>query len=363
MSLDDRDWWREDRRRKDQQANIDAMWAELDGKSHGHGTSHSPRRQNSSGCGPLFATIICVVLLVLVVAPLYQQGHESTDPGAFVRSFISELTQDFVHGKEDMSEGQRETSSPTVEFHRNVPYREIDITQSAVECDAGVSEESVQKVQSQVDTMLSTDYLKRQFYGNGWKVYVTNQALPMQHGIQPAGTTDTATRRISLVEEHIDRAIYHEFGHYFMAMYVFNVPGAQAELQQLYAEEGAQFQSHTGIAEDTVYGQTNVDEFIASIFDNIVHNVTGICPKTEAYVQNMYGALMQMDYADVFSVDYDYHHNFEELLEKYGASYEFYIDGQMIDSATYDVHDLTAMGYESSVTDYGGHGTVTVTTR
>lgn len=348
MSLDDRDWWREDRRRKEQQANIDAMWAELEGKPHGSGTSRGPRRQPSGGCGPLLAVIICVVLLALVVQPLYQQRQRESSASGSMRSGV------------DI--GPEETTTAS-EFHRNVPYREIDITQSAVECDAGVSDESVQKVQSQVDLMLSTDNLKRQFYGNGWKVYVTNQSLPMQHGIQPAGTTDTAARRISLVEEHIDRALYHEFGHYFMAIYVFNVPCAQAELQQLYAEESAQFQSHTGISEDSAYGQTNVDEFVASIFDNIVHNETGICPKTEAYVQNMYGMLMQMDYAEVFSTDYDYHHNFEELLEKYGASYEFYIDGVMIDPATYDVHDLTAMGYEASVTDYGGHGTVNITTR
>ena len=103
-------------------------------------------------------------------------------------------------------------------------------------------------------------------------------------------------------------------------------------------------------------------DFTQSVIDNIVHDFTGCCPKTEAYVQNMYGTLMQMDYADVFSTDYEYHHSFEEMLQKYGASYEFYIDGQRIDPASYDVHDLRARGYESRVTDYGGYGSVNVTT-
>ena len=35
MSLDDRDWWREDRRRKEnrQAENIEALWSELEGKN------------------------------------------------------------------------------------------------------------------------------------------------------------------------------------------------------------------------------------------------------------------------------------------------------------------------------------------
>ena len=49
-------------------------------------------------------------------------------------------------------------------------------------------------------------------------------------------------------------------------------------------------------------------------------------------------------------------------VQKYGASYEVYIDGQRIDPASYDVHDLRARGYESMVTDYGGYGSVNVTT-
>ena len=84
--------------------------------------------------------------------------------------------------------------------------------------------------------------------------------------------------------------------------------------------------------------------------------------KEKHQVENVYGTLMQMDYADVFSTDYEYHHSFEEMLLKYGASYEFYIDGQRIDPASYDVHDLRARGYESRVTDYGRYGSVNVTT-
>ena len=35
MSLDDRDWWREDRRRKEkhQVENIEALWSELEGRN------------------------------------------------------------------------------------------------------------------------------------------------------------------------------------------------------------------------------------------------------------------------------------------------------------------------------------------
>lgn len=347
MSLDDRDWWREDRRRKEnrQAENIEALWSELEGKNQKQANGYR-RRHSGGGCGPLLATVICVVLLVLTVAtyapaPRYEtRGYES--------------------GGESI--GRSEETRQGIAFRREVPYREIDLTKPVVERDAGVSDESLQKVEAMLDLILCTDALKRQFYGNDWTVYITDQALPMQGTIQPAGMTDTGARRISLVEEQIDRAVFHEFGHYFMAMYVFNVPGAQAEIEQLYAEEAGTFQSHTGIAEDTMYGMSALDEFIASVFDNIVHDFTGCCPKTEAYVQNMYGTLMQMDYADVFSTDYEYHHSFEEMLLKYGASYEFYIDGQRIDPASYDVHDLRAQGYESTVTDYGGYGSVNVTT-
>lgn len=38
--------------------------------------------------------------------------------------------------------------------------------------------------------------------------------------------------------------------------------------------------------------------------------------KEKHQVENMYGTLMQMDYADVFSTDYEYHHSFEEMLLK-----------------------------------------------
>lgn len=347
MSLDDRDWWREDRRRKEkhQVENIEALWSELEGRNRRQQGGYRGQR-SGKGCGPLLATVICVVLLALTVATYDPEPRHETS------------------GYESRSESidQSEETRPGIEFRREVPYREIDLTQSVVERDSGVSDASVQKVEEMLDFILSTEALKRQFYGNGWTVYITDHALPMQGAIQPAGMTDTSARRISLVEEHIDRAVYHEFGHYFMAMYVFNVPGAQAELEKLYAEEAGTFQSHTGIAEDTMYGMSALDEFIASVFDNIVHDFTGCCPKTEAYVQNMYGTLMQMDYADVFSTDYEYHHSFEEMLLKYGASYEFYIDGQRIDPASYDVHDLRAQGYESTVTDYGGYGSVNVTT-
>ncbi len=347
MSLDDRDWWREDRRRKEnrQAENIEALWSELEGKNRKQANGYR-RRRSGGGCGPLLATAICVVLLVLTVVtyaptPRYEtRGYES--------------------GGESI--GRSEETRQDIAFRREVPYREIDLSKPVIERDAGVSDESLQKVEGMLDFILCTDALKRQFYGNDWTVYITNQELPMQGTIQPAGLTDTGARRISLVEEHIDRAVYHEFGHYFMAMYVFNVPGAEAELEQLYREEAGAFQSHTGLAEDSMYGMSEPDEFIASVFDNIVHDFTGCCPKTEAYVQNMYGTLMRMGYAEVFSTDYEYHHSFEEMLQKYGASYEFYIDGQMIDPASYDVHDLRAQGYESKVTDYGGYGSVNVTT-
>ena len=347
MSLDDRDWWREDRRRKEnrQAENIEALWSELEGENRKQANGYR-RRHARGGCGPLLATVICVVLLVLTVATYAPEsrfetrGHESGGESI------------------DRSEETRQG----IAFRREVPYREIDLTKPVVERDAGVSDESLQKVEEMLDHILSTEGLKRQFYGNDWTVYITDQALPMQGSIQPAGMTDTGARRISLVEEQIDRAVFHEFGHYFMAMYVFNVPDAQAELEALYAEEAGSFQSYTGRTEDSIYGMSELDEFIASVFDNIVHDFTGCCPKTEAYVQNMYGTLMQMDYADVFSTDYEYHHSFEEMLQTYGASYEFYIDGQMIDPASYDVHDLRARGYESKVTDYGGYGSVNVTT-
>ncbi len=262
MSLDDRDWWREDRRRKEshQVENIEALWSELEGRNRRQQGGYRGQR-SGKGCGPLLATVICVVLLVLTVATYDPEPRQETS------------------GYESRSESidQSEETRSGIEFRREVPYREIDLTQSVIERDAGVSDASVQKVEEMLDFILSTEALKRQFYGNGWTVYITDHALPMQGAIQPAGMTDTGARRISL-------------------------------------------------AEDTMYGMSALDEFIASVFDNIVHDFTGCCPKTEAYVQNMYGTLMQMDYADVFSTDYEYHHSFEEMLQKYGASYEFYLN-------------------------------------
>ncbi len=244
---------------------------------------------------------------------------------------------------------------------RNVPYREINLTSLPIICDPDVSDNVLYNVQKATEIILCNTYLQRHFIGNGWHIYVTNQPLPKTNGLAPAGITDTGERQISLLSSQIDRAIYHEFGHYFMAMFTYNFPNAEANLNELYTEENSLFQSHTGIEADALYGKSNAHEFVASVFDNIVHGYENICPKTEQYLEQMYQALSQLDYSDVYSTSYDYHRNFEELLENYGLSYTILLDGNPIDPITYDIHDLPDSGYETSIHDLGGHGTVFVT--
>lgn len=168
MSLDDRDWWREDRRRKEnhQVENIEALWSELEGRNRRQQSGYRGQR-SGKGCGPLLATVICVVLLILTVATYDPEPRHETS------------------GYESRSESidQSEETRPGIEFRREVPYREIDLTQSVVERDSGVSDASVQKVEEMLDFILSTEALKRQFYGNGWTVYITDHALPMQGAI------------------------------------------------------------------------------------------------------------------------------------------------------------------------------------
>lgn len=244
---------------------------------------------------------------------------------------------------------------------RNVPYREIDLSALSIISDSDVSDSILQNIREATELMLCNTYLKRHFIGNCWHIYVTNQPLPETNGIKPAGITDTGERQISLLSSQVDRSIYHEFGHYFMAMYIYNFPDAESRLNELYAEENSVFQSYTGSEADSLYGKSNVHEFIASVFDNMVHDHQNICPKTEAYLEQLYQTLSQMDYAEVYSTDYHYHKSFEELLENYGPSYTILIDGTPIDPITYDIHDLPDAGYETSIHDLGGHGTVFVT--
>lgn len=255
------------------------------------------------------------------------------------------------------------TSTHSEKIVRNVPYREIDLSALSIISDSDVSDSVLQNIREATDLMLCNTYLKRHFIGNGWHIYVTNQPLPETNGIDPAGITDTGERQISLLSSQVDRSIYHEFGHYFMAMYIYNFPDAESQLNELYAEECSVFQSYTGSEDDSVYGKSNVHEFIASVFDNMVHGYQNICPKTEACLDQLYQTLSQMDYAEVYSTDYDYHKSFEELLERYGPSYTILIDGTPIDPITYDIHDLPASGYTTSIHDQGGYGTIFVTSR
>lgn len=271
--------------------------------------------------------------------------------------FISELPP-YQRNTASSSQSKPSHSKKIV---RNVPYREIDLTSLPIIYDSDVSDTVLHNVQEATELILCNAYLQRHFVGNGWHIYVTNQPLPKTNGLDPAGITDTSERQISLLSSQIDRAIYHEFGHYFMAMFTYNFPDAESKLNELYAEENALFQSHTGIEADALYGKSNAHEFIASVFDNIVHGYENICPKTEQYLEQMYQALSQMDYSDVYSTGYDYHKSFEELLENYGLSYTILLDENPIDPITYDIHDLPDSGYETSIHDLGGHGTVFVT--
>lgn len=246
------------------------------------------------------------------------------------------------------------------EFVRNVPYREIDISALPLISDPDVSDSCLQRIEEAAELVLGNTYLKRHFIGNNWQIYVTNQPLPRTNDIDPAGITDTGERQISLLASQVDHAIYHEFGHYFMAMYTFNFPDAEDRLNELYSNENSQFQSYTGMESDSLYGRSNAHEFIASVFDNMVHGSRNICPETEAYLEQMYQTLSQMDYSEVYSTGYSYHKDFENMLINYGASYTILLDGSPIDPVSYDIHDLPDSGYTTSIHDLGGHGTVFV---
>ncbi|ETP73902.1 hypothetical protein UYO_0157 [Lachnospiraceae bacterium JC7] len=347
MSLDDRDWWREDRKKKEKLYGGDFS---LHSRPKYRKMPDIKPKGTGNGCGNVFATIIVLVVIFVValasgvqipgIGLLSEKNSVQSDNNNSIISIPGKIT-----------------------FKREVPYREIDINGSFVTFDSGVPTKTVELAEGISRILLQNDNLLRQFVGNGWTVHLSDHELNGIGDVEhPAGYTDYKNRCIVIYAPHCEHVIFHEFGHYFAYIYECNFENIKSEMDVLYREEARNFVSYRG-DQETKYGKKNVNEFFACMYDNMVHDAdSSYCPKTENYIKNCYNILANTDYKDIYSVNYEYRVKLEELFQNYGATYTFILDGERIDPKTYDIHDFPTKGFSCQVSGANGTGTLVIQT-
>lgn len=357
MSLDDRDWWREDRKMKDKLYGGDFSLHSKPKYSHrtyrkmpyikpkGSGNG------SKNGCGTIFAAIIVVVIFFVIA----------------LESGIPLHGIDLAPGNNSMQSENNDHNiniPGKIVFKREVPYREIDTSKAIVTYDAGVSSDTVVLAENISRKLLYDDNLLRQFIGNNWTVHLSDHELNGIGDVEhPAGYTDYKNRCIVIYAPYCDYSIYHEFGHYFAYIYECNFENIKSEMEALYREEAGNFVSYRN-DQETKYGKKNVQEFFACMYDNIVHDADcSHCPKTENYIKNYYNVLANTEYKDIYSVNYEYRVKLEELFQEYGATYTFILDDERIDPKTYDIHDFPPKGFSCQLAGVNGSGTLVINTK
>ena len=354
MSLDDRDWWREDRKNKEKIYRGDFSLHSKPYKvrklrkmpyiqPNGSGSG------SKNGCGTVFMAVIIVVAIIAVASTLGIEIPINMFPQG-------NMTQTETKGPSISLPGK-------IVFKREVPYKDIDINSSLVTYDQGVSPDIVTYAEETSRILLQNDNLLRQFIGNGWSVHLSDHELKgIDDVVHPAGYTDYKNRCIVIYAPLCEHAIFHEFGHYFSYIYECNFENIRAEMDSLYTEESRNFVSRKG-EQETKYGKKNVHEYFACMFDNMIHDSgSSCCPKTDIYIRNFYSILSNTDYKDIYSVGYEYRVKLEELFQEYGATYTFLLDGEQIDPKTYDIHDFPPKSFTCQASGANGAGTLVITT-
>ena len=311
-------------------------------------------KKSGNGCAALLILISNVLLILAIVPTLGIPVSEN---------WLSNVTS-----KEAVTQSKGEKSilnlPRRMQFKREVPYKKIDISQSFVTADPGVSEEIITYTEDVSRGLLQNENFLRQFIGNGWTVHLSQNPLKSVGDVEhPAGYTDYNHRQIVIYAPQCEHAIIHEFGHYFAYIYACNFENVEEEMNALYLEEGSNFVSSKGDKE-TKYGKKNVHEFFACMFDNIIRGHGSMCcPKTTEYIGDFYNFLGNTDFSDIYSLDFTFRKNLENLFEEYGVAYSFFIDGVRVNPKIYDIHDFPPRGYTCQISGTNGTGTVNIKTK
>lgn len=129
--------------------------------------------------------------------------------------------------------------------------------------------------------------LKKWFVENGWQIKVSNVSLKSRFNCDysVAGMTVWGEKTIYLDNRNtiIELAMLHEIGHAVdMNWYVLSYG---EDFQTCYEKERDNFIDSTG---GTEYAKTNVQEYFASVFANMILDTNAVrnqCPETVAYIE------------------------------------------------------------------------------